>query len=168
VPGRGTFHHSWCSSIRTTVKFIPLWPPLIPPVVSRRLRERLLLAPEWGDPVVRTLFPLLQVIIPVMTLRPHSLRLKVAIVQQEFHFLRASPLWVHSRRRLHAPTHAQPRQNKQALQADHLYKCYPLGGMFGIHFCILPRASVQSIGLASHVSGLSKVSKNRSGAAKPR
>jgi hypothetical protein len=68
MPGRGTFHHSWCSSIRTMVKFIPLWPPLIPPVVSRRLRERLLLAPEWGDPVVRIVFPLLQVIIPVMTL----------------------------------------------------------------------------------------------------
>jgi hypothetical protein len=41
-------------------------------------------------------FLLLQVIIPAMTLRPHSVRLEVAIVQQQLHLLCASPLQIHS------------------------------------------------------------------------
>jgi hypothetical protein len=63
-------------------RFVPLLPPLIPPAVSRRLRERLPLAPRWGDPIMRAVFLLLQVVIPVMTLWPHRMRLKVAAVQQ--------------------------------------------------------------------------------------
>jgi hypothetical protein len=43
-------------------------------------------------------FLLLQVVIPAMTLRPHSLRLKMAVVQQQFHLLRAPPLRVYFRR----------------------------------------------------------------------
>jgi hypothetical protein len=41
---------------------------------------------------------LLQVIILAMTLRPHSLRLEVAAIQQLFHLLRVSPLRVLNRR----------------------------------------------------------------------
>jgi hypothetical protein len=47
---------------------------------------------------LEAVFLLLQVIIPMMVLWPHSLRLKVAVVQQQFHLLRASPLRVHSHR----------------------------------------------------------------------
>ena len=78
------------------------------------------------------MFPLLQVVIPMMTVRPHILRLEVAAVQQQFHLLRASPLWVHSHRRLRAPARAQLPQSEQALLAEHIYKFYPLGDMFGI------------------------------------
>jgi hypothetical protein len=53
---------------------------------------------------LEAVFLLLQVIIPVMTLRPHSLRLEVATVQQQFHLLRASSLRVLSSRQLCAPT----------------------------------------------------------------
>jgi hypothetical protein len=50
---------------------------------------------------------LLYVVIPVMTLQPHSLRLEVAAVQQQLHILRA-PMRVHSHRRVRAPVAAQP------------------------------------------------------------
>jgi hypothetical protein len=40
----------------------------------------LLLAPGRGDPTVHAVFLLLQVIIPAIMLRPHSLSLEVAIV----------------------------------------------------------------------------------------
>jgi hypothetical protein len=46
---------------------------------------------------LETVFLLLHVVIPVMMLRPHSLRLEVATVHQQFHLLRAPPLWIHSR-----------------------------------------------------------------------
>jgi hypothetical protein len=71
------------------------------------MRGRLLLAPRQGDPAVRAVFLLLQVVIPVMVLQPHSLRLKVAAVQQQFHLLRASPLRVYFCRRLRALTRAR-------------------------------------------------------------
>jgi hypothetical protein len=74
--------------------FVPLLPPLVPPTVSKRLRGRLLLAPRRGDPVVRAVFLLLQVVIPAMTLQSHSLRLEVAAVQLQFHFLCACSLRV--------------------------------------------------------------------------
>jgi hypothetical protein len=54
---------------------------------------------------------LLQVIVPTMTLRLHSLRLEVAVVQQQLHLLRA-PMRVHSHRRVRASTAAQPRWNE--------------------------------------------------------
>jgi hypothetical protein len=57
---------------------------------------------------MRAVFLLLQVVIPVMMLQPHSLRLKVAAVQQQFHLLRTSPLRVYFLRRLRAPTRARP------------------------------------------------------------
>jgi hypothetical protein len=82
---------------------------------------------------MRVVFLLLHIVIPVMTLRPHSLRLNVAVVQQQFYILHASPLRVHSRRRLRALTRAQPRRNEHALPAEHLYKFYHSGDMFGIH-----------------------------------
>jgi hypothetical protein len=105
--GMGTFRRFWCSSINTWT-FIPLLLPLIPPAMSRRLRGRLLLAPWWDDPAVRAvLFLLLKVVIPMMMLRPHCLRLEVAVVQQQFHILRTSPLQVHSCRRLCASVRAQ-------------------------------------------------------------
>jgi hypothetical protein len=47
---------------------------------------------------LEAVFLLLQVIIPVMMLHPHSLRLEVATVQQQFQLLHASLLWVHSHR----------------------------------------------------------------------
>jgi hypothetical protein len=56
----------------------------------------------------------------------------MAIVQQQFHLLRASLLHVHSSRRLHAPACGQQQQSEQALLAKHLYKFYPSGDMFGI------------------------------------
>jgi hypothetical protein len=52
-------------------------------------------------------FLLLEVVILVITLWPHSLRLEMVVVQQQFHLLRASPLWIYSRRLLHAPVHTQ-------------------------------------------------------------
>jgi hypothetical protein len=71
---------------------------------------------------------LLQVIVPVITLRLHSLRLEVAAVQQQLHLLRA-PMWVHSHRRVHAPTATQLRRNIQALSVERLGKFYPSGDM---------------------------------------
>jgi hypothetical protein len=52
----------------------------------------------WLGVSLEAVFLLLQVVIPVMTLWPYSLRLKVAAVQQQFHLLCISPLWLHSRR----------------------------------------------------------------------
>jgi hypothetical protein len=88
---------------------------------------------------LEAVFLLLQGVIPVMTLWPHSLRLEVTAVQQQFYLLRASPLQVHSRSQLCAPTRAQPQWNKQAISAEHLYKFYLSGDMFGIrsYICCL-------------------------------
>jgi hypothetical protein len=58
-----------------------------------------------------------------------TLRHMVAAVQQKFHLLHASPLWVHPCRRHHAPACAQPRRNEQALPAECLCKFYPSGDM---------------------------------------
>jgi hypothetical protein len=71
---------------------------------------------------------LLQVVVPARTLRPHSLGIEVANVQQKFHLFRA-PMQVHSHIRVHAPTTAQPQQNEQALLVERLYKFYPSGNM---------------------------------------
>jgi hypothetical protein len=38
---------------------------------------------------------LLHIVVPMMMLWPHSLRLKVAVVQQQLHLL-CAPMWVHS------------------------------------------------------------------------
>jgi hypothetical protein len=73
---------------------------------------------------------LLYVVISVMMLRPHSLRLEVTAVQQQFHLLRAL-MRVHFHRRVRAPVAAQPRQNKQALPVERLCKFYPSGDMSG-------------------------------------
>jgi hypothetical protein len=56
--------------------------------------------PERGGLYVslKVVFLLLQVVILVMMLQPHSLRLEVAVVQQQFHLLCASPLQVYSHR----------------------------------------------------------------------
>jgi hypothetical protein len=62
---------------------------------------------------------LLHVVIPVRTWQPYNLRLEVATVQQQLHLLRA-PMWVHSHRRVRAPTAAQPQRNEQALPVEHL------------------------------------------------
>jgi hypothetical protein len=67
-----------------------------------------------------------------MMLRPHSLRLEVATVQQQFQLLRASPLRVYSCRWLRTPARAQPRWSEQVLLAEHICKFYPSGGMLGI------------------------------------
>jgi hypothetical protein len=100
-------------------------------------------------------FPLLQVVIPVMTLRPHNLRLEVVALQLQFHLLRASPLRVYSRRRLCALARVQSRQNEQALPAEHLYKFYPLGNMFGIHSRICSsRIMYSQSGMSPLFSGL--------------
>jgi hypothetical protein len=50
---------------------------------------------------------LLQVIVPAMTLRLHSLRLEVATVRQQLHFHHA-PIRVHSHTRVRTPAAAQP------------------------------------------------------------
>jgi hypothetical protein len=73
---------------------------------------------------------LLHVVVSVMMLRPHSLRLEVTAVQQQFHLLRAL-MRVHFHRRVRAPVAAQPRQNKQALPVERLCKFYPSGDMSG-------------------------------------
>jgi hypothetical protein len=64
-----------------------------------------------------------------MMLQPHTLRLEVAVVQQQFHLLHTFPLRVHSRMRLHALACAQPRRNEQALPAERLCKFYPSDNM---------------------------------------
>jgi hypothetical protein len=73
---------------------------------------------------------LLYVVVPAMTLRPHSLRLEVATIQQQFHLLH-TPMWVHPHRRVRAPAAAQPRRNEQSLLVEHLYRFYPFGEMSG-------------------------------------
>jgi hypothetical protein len=108
--------------------------------------------------------PLLQVVIPAMTMQSHSLRLEVAAVQQQFHLRRASPLRAYSRKRLRAPTCAQPRLNEQALTAEHL----PFERVWDPFPYMLPKDFVQSIGRVSPVLRSSIVSRNKSGAAKPR
>jgi hypothetical protein len=73
---------------------------------------------------------LLHVVVSVKMLRPHSLRLEVIAVQQQFHFLHVL-MWVHFHRRVRAPVAAQPRQNEQALPVERLCKFYPSGDMSG-------------------------------------
>jgi hypothetical protein len=55
-------------------------------------------APGRGLLLFAFRFLLLQVVIPAMMLRPHNPRLEVVVVQQQFHLLHASPLWVYSYR----------------------------------------------------------------------
>jgi hypothetical protein len=73
---------------------------------------------------------LLRVVVPMMMWRLHSLRLEVAVVQQQLHLLR-TPMQVHSHRRVRAPAAAQPQRNEQALSVERLYKFYPSGDMSG-------------------------------------
>jgi hypothetical protein len=56
---------------------------------------------------VKAMLLLLQVIIPVMMLRLHSLMLEVAAVQQQLYLLHAL-MRVHSHKRVRAPVAAQP------------------------------------------------------------
>jgi hypothetical protein len=95
-----------------------------------------------------------------MTLQPHSLRLEVAAVQQQFHLLRTFPLRVRSRRWLRALAHAQPRRNEQPLLAKNFCKFYPFGDMFGIysHICCHGLSYSQS-GMPPMFSGLAKCPK---------
>jgi hypothetical protein len=73
---------------------------------------------------------LLHVVIPARAGQPHSLRIKVAAIQQQLHLLRA-PMWVHSHRRVRALAAAEPRQNEQALLVERLCKFSPSGDMSG-------------------------------------
>jgi hypothetical protein len=109
---------------------------------------------------------LLQVIVPVMTLHLHSLRLDVAVIQQQLHLLRA-PIWVHSHRLVYAPAAAQPRWNEQALPVECLFKFYPSGDMSGSVPVYVTQGfhTINRAGLSCSL--VSIVSRNRSGAAKP-
>jgi hypothetical protein len=95
-----------------------------------------------------------------------SLRLKVAAVQQQLHLLRA-PMRVHSHRRVHAPTAAQPRRNEQALPVERLDKFYPSGDMYGF----VPVHVTQGFHTVNRAclpcSPVSIVYRNRSEVAKP-
>jgi hypothetical protein len=73
---------------------------------------------------------LLQVVIPAMTWRLHTLRLEMATVQQQFHLL-CTPMQVHSHRRVRAPAAAQPWWNEQALTVERLCKFYLSDDMSG-------------------------------------
>jgi hypothetical protein len=111
---------------------------------------------------------LLQVIIPAMTLQPQSLRLEVSYaVQQQLHLLRA-PMRVHSYRRVHAPTAAQPRWNEQALPVVRLCMFYPSSDMPGSVLVYVTQSFYTVNWACLPCSPVSIVSRNRSGAGKPR
>jgi hypothetical protein len=110
---------------------------------------------------------LLQVVIPVMTLWLHSLRLEVAVVQQQVHLLRA-PMRVHSHRQVHAPAAAQLRWNEQALPVEHLDKFYPSSDMSGSVTVYVTQGFHTVNRACLSCSLVSIVSKNRFGAAKSR
>jgi hypothetical protein len=102
-----------------------------------------------------------------MTLRLHSLRLEVAVVQQRLHLL-YTLMRVHSHRRVRAPTAAQPRQNEQTLLFDRLDKFYLLGDMSG-SVAVYVTQDFHTVNRAClPYSPVSIVSRNRFGAAKPR
>jgi hypothetical protein len=91
----------------------------------------------------------------------------VAIIQQQLHLLRA-PMQVHSHRRVRAPAAAQPRRNEQTLPVERLGKFFPSGDMYGS----VPVYVTQDFNTVNRAcllcSPISIVSRNRSGAAKPR
>jgi hypothetical protein len=106
---------------------------------------------------------LLQVVVPTMTLRLHSMRLEVAVVQQQVYLLCEF-----------TPTDEFVLQ--QLLNRDGMNKHSQLSVSVSFTLrgtCLdpfpymLPKVFIQSIGHASHVLQLA-VSRNRSGAAKPR
>jgi hypothetical protein len=93
---------------------------------------------------------LLQVVVPVMTWRLHSLRLEVAAIQQQLHLLRA-PMWF---------TPTGEFVLRQLLNRDGMNKLYQLS--VSVSFTIevtcldpfpymLPKVSIHSIGYAFHV-----------------
>jgi hypothetical protein len=110
---------------------------------------------------------LLQVAVPTMTLRLHSLRFEVAVVQQQLHLL-CAPMRIHSHKRVRALAAAQPRRNEQALPVERLYKFYPSGDMSRS----IPVDVTQDFHTVNRTclpcSPVSIVSRNRSGAVKPR
>jgi hypothetical protein len=110
---------------------------------------------------------LLQIIIPVRTLQPHSLRLKVATVQQQLDLLRA-PMRVHFHRRVRALAAAQPRWNEQALLVKRLCMFYSSGDMFGSVLVYVTQGFHTVNWACLPCSLISIVSRNRSGAVKPR
>jgi hypothetical protein len=110
---------------------------------------------------------LLRVIVPAMVWRLHSLRLDVAVVQQQLHLLRA-PMRVHSHKRIRAPAAAQPRRNEQALPVECLGKFYPSGDMSGSVPVYVTQVFHTVNRACLSCSPVSIVSRNRSGAAKPR
>jgi hypothetical protein len=91
----------------------------------------------------------------------------VAAVQQQLHILRAH-MWVHSHRRVHAPAAAQPRRNEKALRVECLRKFYTSGDMSRS----VPVYVTQCFHAVNQAclpfSTISIVSRNMSGAAKPR
>jgi hypothetical protein len=91
----------------------------------------------------------------------------VAAVQQQLHLLHA-PMRVHSHRRVRAPAASQPRRNEQVLLVERLCRFYPSGGMSGS----VPIYVTQGFHTFNQAclpsSPVSIVSRNRSGAAKPR
>jgi hypothetical protein len=104
---------------------------------------------------------------PAGTWRPHSMRLEMAVVKQQLHLL-CAPMRVHSHRRVRAPAAAQPRQNEQALPVKRLCKFYPSGDMSGsVSVCVTQSFHTVNRACLS-CSLVSIVSRNSSGAAKPR
>jgi hypothetical protein len=94
-------------------------------------------------------------------------QLEVVVVQQQLHLL-CTPMRVHSHRRGCAPVGAQPWWNEQALPVERLDKFYPSGDISGFvpiyvtqGFRTLDRACLPC-------SPVGIVSRNRSGATKPR
>jgi hypothetical protein len=110
---------------------------------------------------------LLQVVVPTMTLRIHSLRLEVAAVQQQLHLLR-TPMRVHSHRRVRAPAAAQPRRNEQAISIERLGKFYPSIDMSGSVPVYVTQDFYTINQTCLPCSPVSIVSRNRPEVAKPR
>jgi hypothetical protein len=102
-----------------------------------------------------------------MTWRLHSLKIEVAATQQQLHLLRAL-MRVHSYRRVRAPAAAQPRRNEQALPVERLCKFYPLGDMSGSVLIYVDQGFHIFNQACLLCSPVSIVSRNMSGAAKPR
>jgi hypothetical protein len=121
----------------------------------------------WLGVSLEAVLLLLHIVVPMITLWPHSLRLKVAVVQQQLHLL-CAPMWVHSHSWVRAPAAAQPWRNEQALPVERLCKFYRLDDMSESVPIYITQGFYTVNQTCLPCSLFSLVSRNRSGTAKPR
>jgi hypothetical protein len=91
----------------------------------------------------------------------------VAVVQQQLHLL-CAPMRAHSHRRVRALAAAQPRWNEQHLPVERLGKFYPSSDMSGSVPVYVTQGFYTVNRACLPCYPVSIVSRNRSGATKPR